>query len=390
MPRYVLIENVPAMDDSSPACAQAICCLVEMGYQVHKCLLSARDCGAPQLRERLFIIAAAPGVLLPRDLSSFISSALSTVADAIKGLPVVDNDTTINLELPDHIPIKRLLGSGDVSLRKLVQRLPKPPAVGNLYELFRLGLLDHRETQWYKGLHDEKREKGRKRVLRRINPMSVFPAMVANINPLDTRSGPFVHPFEDRVISLEELRIAQGFTSEDVMIGPLAKCVKQGGNAVNRKVAVVLGRSIAKSWRDFNSRGGIVTTTPWPPARETVEPLVEDQDEIESITAQTSVIEIDDDPSSSPEIQLHAELDAAILNGEGFGFGSDQILVRRKRTRRIMDSDEDDIPDEQSAVASSTARRHVDSRRARKAARTTHETSTGLSNTVEDPILLSD
>jgi hypothetical protein len=69
-------------------------------------------------------------------------------------LPRFNNDTIINLTYLDYIPLKRLLPKfGRVNLRTLVTKVPKRPAVGNLFETFRLGRLDRQETQWFLGLY---------------------------------------------------------------------------------------------------------------------------------------------------------------------------------------------------------------------------------------------
>ena len=171
------------------------------------------------------------------------------VSDIIRNMPSLDNDTTINLEFPDHVPRVRLRPKfGDVNLRRLVQKVPKQPKVGNRFETFRSGLLNHQETEWYLRQSKERRKKGT-RAFGRISPCSPFPAMVTTVNPLDTRTGPFIHPYEDRVLSLEECKMAQAFPSNHVLIGSLAKQLKQIGNAVAWPVGVVLGRTIAESWR---------------------------------------------------------------------------------------------------------------------------------------------
>ena len=444
LPRYVLIENVPEMDTMYPACAQAVCCLLEMGYQVRKVFLTASACKAPQLRKRLFIMAASPGLPLPRHPLEFVSGGSTpTVSQAIREFPKLDNDTVVNLTLPDHIPLKRLLPKfGEINLRALIQKVPKPPSVGNLFETFRQGLLNHLETQWFLSLHKAKRKKGTK-CLGRINPDRLFPAVVTTVNPLDFMSGPFIHPYEDRIMSLEELKIPHGCLSY-VFIGALAKQFKQLGNTVARPVGVVLGLSFAESWHTAISEGLIPTFRST--GEDTLQIPTDDQNKIGSIAGKTSVlvvadslpsdttlikreeddrnsfqtaldtlaitIEDCDSSSESPsqtsrersrlssafsardslDRQLQTELEATIPNIEATVHGPrasvpDQGLARRrKRMRSIPDSDNDDSSEQaQFAITSPAVKRQMDGSRARKNVRTTSETLGDFNNTAENP-----
>lgn len=447
LPRYVLIENVPEMDTMSPACAQAICCLVEMGYQVRKVFLTASACGAPQLRERLFVIAASPGLLLPRHpLDLLPDKPLLTVSQAIRALPRLGNDTIINLTHPDHIPLKRLLPEfGKVNLRALITKVPKPPALGNLFETFRLGRLDHRETRWLLSLHKAKRQKGTK-AFGRINPDGPFPAIVTTVNPLDIMSGPFLHFDQDRVMSLHEVMIAQG-AADDVIIGSLAKQLRQTGNAVARPVGFAIGLSLGESWYAGIDAGLVSQSTGSPadnhrdpeedeeeraPARDGVSlcainedtpshscPLCQDENSQDAMTPalKVPVITIEDSdsnsephsrtsrkrPSSStalsaqdqPGDQLVKELRATQPGRSPSSSPTlspaQSLAIRRKRIRTILDSEDDDLlAPEQNALSYAAARAHNQSSRATKSARTVDDTLQSFGHTVDDPLVLSD
>jgi site-specific DNA-cytosine methylase len=442
LPYCVLIENVPGMDVGSPnACEQAICCLVGFGYQVRKCLLRACDFEAAQTRARIFLLATSPGLPLPRDpLELAIGEPFPTVFDAIKGLPEIDNDTIINIVKPDHIPLKRLQPEfGVVNLRSLVQKISTSPPAMNLYKTNQLGLLSHAEMEWYLSQSDERRRKGSKS-LGRVDPNRPFPTVVTTINEMCSRSGAVVHPFQDRLMSLEEYKIAQGFLEDDVIIGPLNQQLKQVGNAVARPVAVALGLVIAESWCAAHEAGLVPRRTR--PSDQFREGWLDDDEDVESTTDEmsmpvienttasgTALIEEEDSPKpaqpalhtpviaisesdsspdsssqTSPErlrllsafsarsptnIRLPAKLHVTIPNHRPSpDKGSSS---KGKRIRYIPDSDDDNkLEEERLGIRGYARQRQRDSHRASKSASTTGDPVATSGNTAEDPIVLSD
>jgi site-specific DNA-cytosine methylase len=442
LPYYVLIENIPGMDVGSPnACEQAVCCLVGLGYQVRKSVLKACEFGAAQTRTRLFLLAASPGLPLPRDpLELAIDEPFPTVSDAVKGLPEINNDTIINIVKPDHIPLKRLQPEfGVVNLRSLVQKIPTSPPAMNLYKTNQLGLLSHTEIEWYLSQSNERRWKGSKS-LSRVDPNRPFPTVVTTIKEMCSRSGNVIHPFEDRIMSLEEYKIAQGFLEDDVIIGPLNQQLRQVGNAVARPVAVALGLVIVESWCTANGAGPVPQSTR--SSSQFHEDLLGNDEDVESTTDKmpitmedttasdtalikeeedgpetvqpdlhTSVIAIaDSDPSSksplqtsrerpmmlsafsvrgSPDIQLHTELHATIPD---HCLSLDKGLSRRgKHIRHVPNSDDEStLEEEQLASGRYVGQRRKDGRRGGKSARTTSDTAATFNNIAENPMVLSD
>jgi DNA (cytosine-5)-methyltransferase 1 len=60
-PRYVLVENVPALLDDADAFGWMLGDLAEDGFDADWTVLSACGLGAPHMRERLFVVAYAAG-----------------------------------------------------------------------------------------------------------------------------------------------------------------------------------------------------------------------------------------------------------------------------------------------------------------------------------------
>lgn len=375
LPLYGLIENVPGMDTGSPnACEQVICTLVALGYQVRKALLKASQFEAPQNRPRLFILIAAPGLPLPRDpLELAIDGRVATVASATAGLSKIDNDIIINIESPDHIPLKRLQPDLEiVNLRSLVAKIPTKPPSMNLAKTEKLGLLNQHERDWLSTQSPERRGT-RSRALQRVDPTKPFPTVVTSINPMCSRIGVVLHPFENRVLSLQEQKIAQGFLETDVLIGPLSQQLKQCGNGVARPVGVALGRVIGESWLKANSMGLIPRSDP-------LDVTLEDNpEEVKPITDGVSALSIESD--ERPE-QLHmhvlGEFDGSIF--------SERRDNKRKRDTSPLDSARDEVGLSKEAVVNEPfARRRRYSHRPKESALLSK-----VGTTEDDPIELSD
>ncbi|KPI43140.1 DNA (cytosine-5)-methyltransferase 3 [Cyphellophora attinorum] len=249
---YVLIENVESMNSKQGkvnACAQAICSLVSMGYQVRKMVLKGGDFNAATKRTRLFLIAAAPGLVLPAEPSPVQSDDPQTAWSVIEDLPPVHNDDVINLHRPDHVPFERLANDFDakVSLRGILKRVPVTGEKRNLYGAWDQGHLNRRQVKWFGNLTEEKQGRG-STTLQRVNPEGLFPTITRLMVPLDSRGSPSMHPFQHRTLTLEELRRAQGLRDDFLLIGSVADVISQIGNGVVWQVAQALGRSIGEAW----------------------------------------------------------------------------------------------------------------------------------------------
>jgi DNA (cytosine-5)-methyltransferase 1 len=146
-------------------------------------------------------------------------------------LTPIDNDKTVNISDPTHIPIQRLkvLVEHCVSLRGLVKRIPKTPGSG-LVQAHQRGLLSREQKRWYYSLSDEKKEPSSV-TLRRVDVGSPFKTIVTVISPLDSRfGGEMIHPYENRLLSLKEIRRAQGVPDSFLLVGSLSNKVELVGN----------------------------------------------------------------------------------------------------------------------------------------------------------------
>lgn len=254
-PEYLLLENVENMDSSDSekgrpnACSQLICFLVALGYQVRKMILAGADYDAATRRKRLFLVAAAPGLKLPEAPEVVRAIEPTTAFSAIADLDVVHNDQVLNIKEPDHVPFVRLENNfnDNVSKRGIVKAVPKYGLNRNLYGAYEGRHLNPLQEAWYEKQTEEKR-KASSAAFRRINPEDLFPTITRAPVPLDARGSGCVHPFQDRIVTLQELRRAQGVPDDFVLIGSVAQSVQQIGNGVVWQVAQALGREIGRAW----------------------------------------------------------------------------------------------------------------------------------------------
>jgi site-specific DNA-cytosine methylase len=185
LPMYAVIKNVPEMDPNpadshrTNACAQAICCLVGLGYQVRKMYLAADEYGSPTSRQRPSLVAAAPDIALPempatthgcgRDLVPTIK-----IRDVLKDVNAIHNDAVMNVKNPIHIPAQRLRTKirCNVSIRNVLSRISKRPG-SNLHQAYQEGHLNREQLGWFIDLSDKK-QKLSSNALQRVNPAEPF------------------------------------------------------------------------------------------------------------------------------------------------------------------------------------------------------------------------
>ena len=184
LPRNIMLENVPAL--SRDARFQGLCCqLAGLGYFTKHMILDAASYGVPQRRKRLIMLAS-----LDRVPSIDEGSEIRvTVRDAIGKLesPVTSVDALHTM------PEKRSL-----KVRQLIAKIPKD---GGSRKDIRAGdqLACHQRSD---GFFD---------VYGRMAWDKVSPTITSGCH--NPSKGRFLHPVEDRAITLREAALLQGFPS---------------------------------------------------------------------------------------------------------------------------------------------------------------------------------
>lgn len=181
-PRTVMMENVPGLADDerfNTFCRE----LKELGYQGDHRVLNAADYGVPQRRRRLIYLAGI-GMEIP---FAEKNGRQKTVKGAIGGLPEAGKSGDLVHDMPENRTPKVL---------EIIRLIPKDGGSRrNLPEEFQLEC--------------HKRCSGFKDVYGRMAWNDVAPTITSGcFNP---SKGRFLHPEEDRAITMREAALLQGF-----------------------------------------------------------------------------------------------------------------------------------------------------------------------------------
>lgn len=272
-PKYALLENVKGMatgKDTENVLAQIMCALVGLGYQVHTFGLDAWNFGSPQRRSRVFIAITAPGLTpLPEPphthshpesvkgaslgktanglRSSSRYSTLTpfeyvTAAEATHDLPKTDARTAC-IAFPDH-KMSRTLST---LARVLVSSIPKFPGGASFMRANERGYMPQVQIDSW-GWHNPIRSRRDSRAWQRVRGNALLPTVLTRPTPEDGVCGNVVHWDEDRLLSIMEVRRAQGFLDHEILIGLPGEQWKIIGNSVARTVALALGMSLRTAW----------------------------------------------------------------------------------------------------------------------------------------------
>lgn len=229
LPASILLENVPGLrrDERFAALTRE---LRDRGYRLHDYEVEASLLGVPQRRRRLVVVAVKGTPLLPAD-----AVALAR-ASGLAG-------TTTAGEALDHLDGQ--LQAGDVwhrwrnSSRAVAARIAAVPVGGNRFDLPPEHRLD---------CHDRLVTAGG--VVRRVATGSYgrvradAPSATMTTRCTTASCGSFIHPTENRGLSLREAASLQTFPHDYRWHGGYDSVERQIGNAVPVRMAEALGRVV--------------------------------------------------------------------------------------------------------------------------------------------------
>ena len=233
-PDYIVVENVPGLNGTygKEIHDEFLSVLRQCGFSEPSAgLLDAKDYGVPQTRKRFILVASRRGsISLPEPThGEGRENSYITVRDAIERYPrIVDGE-----ESNEH---------SNHSARKLqphhktiVDAVPKDG--GNRADI--------EDTSILLKCHQEN-PKAHRQVFGRMAWDKPSPTMTSRCT--DVYCGRFIHPEQDRGISLREAAALQTFPDEYEFFGPsFLNKAGQIGNAVPVKLAECLGISIVQA-----------------------------------------------------------------------------------------------------------------------------------------------
>ncbi len=226
MPRVIMIENVPGLSDSNEFHVLTES-LKRLGYVISRELVDAADFGVPQRRVRLIVIASRVGVIErpPRD------TVRRTVRDAIGRLDLRSGQASA---------LHHRLRKHQARTIELIRRIPKDGGSRSNLPTGE-GLRCHEE---FDGFYD---------VYGRMAWDAFAPTLTRYcVNP---SKGRFLHPEEDRSISLYEAMLLQSFpvSYNFPPTAPLEVISSMIGEAFPPRLAQGIAGHLSRRIRDYRS-----------------------------------------------------------------------------------------------------------------------------------------
>lgn len=229
LPRAVLLENVPGLA-TNPRMEKLIEDLEGLGFDVNDSwrVLDSAHFGIPQRRRRLVMMAARGGAVV----FAPPTAEVVTVRDAIGGLSKAGRSGD---------PLHDLTENRTSRIQNLIRAIPKDGGSRNS-----LG----KDNQ----LECHKRSDGFKDVYGRMSWDKPAPTITSGCQ--SPSKGRFIHPFENRTISLREAAILQGFPDDyrfSMRNGKLA-VAQMVGNAVPPAFVSIQANQLRKTLTQLKAK----------------------------------------------------------------------------------------------------------------------------------------
>jgi len=276
LPKAILIENVPGMVsfEKGNTVQDILLALKYIGYSAAVRILFAPHFGVPQTRWRTIILATRMDVdpLLLFPIPTYIAEGRAnfttrlngkkiiadqnlvnetaklsciTVADAISDLPMINNgggESEISYDSEAHSEYQTILRSGSTTIKNHIcaklgaanlVRLPHIPQGGSWRDI------PHELLP--KGMQRARRSDHTKRY-GRLDPDGLASTILTKCDP---HWGTYIHPHQDRVLSVREAARLQSFPDIIEFFGNISEQYEQVGNAVPPLFAKSIGDRIA-------------------------------------------------------------------------------------------------------------------------------------------------
>ena len=229
-PDFILVENVPGLHKAhgKEIYKEFLSTLKRCGFSAAADLLDAKHFGVPQTRKRFILVASRHGAISLHKPQTD-PSRMSTVRACIEKYPAIA-DGEASKAHPNHVARKL-----QPHHKRIVLAIPKNGGSRR----------DVTDTSILLPCH-QKRPNAHKDVFGRMAWDEPSPTLTCRCT--DVYCGRFIHPEQDRGISLREAAALQTFGDDYEFFGSsLISCSRQIGNAVPVKLAEQLGKSITDS-----------------------------------------------------------------------------------------------------------------------------------------------
>jgi DNA (cytosine-5)-methyltransferase 1 len=228
LPSAVLLENVPGLG-RDVRLTKLIQKFRALGYTSQKYVVQASDFGVPQKRKRLIVIAVknASTKIFPEDLRTLLPDTFDlSERTAGMALDMLRNSMLVN----DSLNIYRKNSAA------VVARMASIPVNGTRFDLPPEHQLDCHKALASQGRRNATSSYGR---VRRDAPAATMTTRCTTPS-----CGAFVHPTENRGLTLREAAALQTFPSTYSFEGGYGSIEKQIGNAVPVRLAEALGLAV--------------------------------------------------------------------------------------------------------------------------------------------------
>ena len=223
-PEFIVMENVPEIFDDKhwPAISKVIRRVEEAGYRIRARVHNLADFGVPQARFRALIVARRAGRAFNFPAPS--DAPHMSVREAIGGLPPIKAGERW-LGDPMHV--------APAHTSRILELIRSVPKDGGSRKEANLALLPdcHGTVDGFRDVY------GRLHWDR--------PSISITAKSSTPSCGRFLHPEQDRNISVREAALLQGFPPSFNFSGPLVQLYRQIGNAVSPRFAQSVAKQIA-------------------------------------------------------------------------------------------------------------------------------------------------
>jgi DNA (cytosine-5)-methyltransferase 1 len=225
-PRVILLENVPGLQKDKRL-ASVFEELGRYGYRFMKYSVNASELGVPQRRKRLIVLGVSSAVrcTLPLGLEDFLPADFDCTTRTVR-----DAFDALRLALDEGDPLNRCRQL----TAQVLTRIRAVPINGTRFDLPPALQLDcHKRIAKARGVRNATASYGRMRLDE--------PAPTMTTRCTTPACGSFIHPTEDRGITLREAAWLQTFPSTYRFLGGYDSIERQIGNAVPVRMARALG-----------------------------------------------------------------------------------------------------------------------------------------------------